>query len=256
MRDTDKILILFISGILLSCFLAALAAFRYLYKQQRKEHEVIIREQYRKELEIAMLLAGEQLHQNILNRQIRPIFGQLRTLQNSSSHKTKLAIGHIIENLEIVEKRIRDISNEIYPPHLNEMFIETCEYSIRSLAKSLHYEGEIAFDCVGEFDKIDVLLKFGLFSLIDLFVSNSLNHAESSKIKVVISNIANKIGLKMEDNGKGFDMNTNRNMDSRGLGDFRSRAIAIAISSSKFDYYSILEKGTFFEIEIKTDFRK
>ncbi len=246
----NGILILFITGILVTCLLASLAVFRYFYTRQRAVHEQIIREQYLQELEFSSHIAGEALHQNVLNRQIRPVFKQLRTLQQKSDPFLQKALQNIIEQLEVAETKIRHISNEIYPPHLTEMFAETCQHAVRTLALSHEYTGKIDIKIEGEFQHLEEIQMFGLYSLIDLFVSNSLNHADATEIQVQLQQKPQKISLLMRDNGKGFDMKKARKMDSRGLGDFRSRAISIAVSASTFDYYSIPDSGTFFEMEI------
>jgi signal transduction histidine kinase len=248
--NLDPIIFLFITGILLSCFVASLAVFRFFYKRQKQEHEQIIREQYRDMLDFASNIAGEQLHQNVINRQIRPIFKQLRQLKQQVDVPTQIAIQKIIAQLEIAENKVRNVSNEIYPPHLTEMFLPTCQNTVMTLAKAHSYKGKVDFRHEGSFDGLEDLLMFGLYSVIDLFVSNSLNHAEASEILVEIKRIGDRIFLKMSDNGKGFDMNAVKKMDSRGIGDFKKRAISIAISASKFDYYSVLNKGTFFEMEV------
>jgi signal transduction histidine kinase len=248
--NLDPIIFLFITGILLSCFVASLAVFRFFYKRQKQEHEQIIREQYRDMLDFASNIAGEQLHQNVINRQIRPIFKQLRQLKQQVDVPTQIAIQKIIAQLEIAENKVRNVSNEIYPPHLTEMFLPTCQNTVMTLAKAHSYKGKVDFGHEGSFDGLEDLLMFGLYSVIDLFVSNSLNHAEASEILVEIKRIGDRIFLKMSDNGKGFDMNAIKKMDSRGIGDFKKRAISIAISASKFDYYSVLNKGTFFEMEV------
>jgi signal transduction histidine kinase len=248
--NLDPIIFLFITGILLSCFIASLAVFRFFYKRQKHEHEQIIREQYRDMLDFASNIAGEQLHQNVINRQIRPIFKQLRQLKQQVDIPTQMAIQKIIAQLEIAENKVRNVSNEIYPPHLTEMFLPTCQNTVMTLAKAHSYKGKIDFRHEGNFDGLEDLLMFGLYSIIDLFVSNSLNHAEASEILVEIKRVEDRIFLKMSDNGKGFDMNAIKKTDSRGIGDFKKRAISIAISASKFDYYSVLNKGTFFEMTV------
>lgn len=248
---TDTPIIIGITAIVLLSFVFGLLALWYANKRQRAEHYELIKEQYRAELEFASRLAGEQLHQNVLNRQIRPIFKSLREFRDKLNAPNSKIVEDIIEQLEKVEDRIRHVSNEIYPPHLSESFVHTCQHEARNLAHRHKYEGSLEFDFVGDFDSLDELLKFGLYSLIDLFVSNSLNHAQPTKINVSLHLENKMLSLLMDDNGKGFDMKQAVRMDSRGMGDFRSRAISIAISAQNYDYYSIEGKGTFFEMKIK-----
>jgi NarL family two-component system sensor histidine kinase YdfH len=109
---------------------------------------------------------------------------------------------------------------------------------------------EVVFETHGTFNTLtqSPTVLYNLYSLIDLFTTNSIRHARASRILVVLKQEPKQITLDMRDNGIGFDIReAEKNAKGRGLADFKGRAI---ILSPQYIFESTAGKGTHFRILI------
>ncbi len=247
---------LFVTAIVLLCAVAASVIFWQNLKRQKHAHEAVIRGLYQQELELASHIAEQQLHQNVINGGLKPVFGYLNDLHQRVGDGQAWRVQQVVEALEQLESRIRDVSNDIFPPGLLTDFAFVCQYRVNTLARLYGYTGQLPINVTGDFADLtnQRVLLYGLYGLIDLFVSNSLKHAQASQITVTLTRHPTTIVLDMTDNGQGFDLGAALQPDpsfrSRGLADFRARALSIALSARLFTFYSTENVGTFFNATI------
>ena len=84
-----------------------------------------------------------------------------------------------------------------------------------------------------------------MYRIVQELVSNAIKHANASEITVQLSHHDENIQITVEDNGKGFDINT-KSGKGIGLDNIRSRADYL---NADMDFHSN-EKGTSCTIEI------
>jgi signal transduction histidine kinase len=243
--------------ILMTSILGALLVFFRTMKQQRRLHKTILRSQNEKEIETYSRIAGEYLHQQVINGRILPHLIQLKELnQLVEANKTQKnqviadKIQQLMQELKQTENIIRNISEHIFPPHLMYFFVETCQKRLNDLQEHYHEKAKIIFHHQGNFNDLTQLptLLYNVYSLIDLFVTNSLQNAQADTIQVTLTREATQLTLDMRDDGIGFNIRaTELTTTGRGLADFKGRAI---ILSPDYVFDSIEKKGTHFKILI------
>jgi signal transduction histidine kinase len=214
-----------------------------------------------KENEVLQRIAGEYLHQQIVNEclmaQIIAVNGLRDTLQQLPDNEHKQSalnqLGNIGASIQKIDYLLRNFSNNIYPPLLNQYFIEVCNQHVKKLEKQCNrYQTKVLFNSTGTFCDLSgkAHILYNIYSLIDLFTCNSLKHAEARKVEINLIRNKKKIDLSIYDDGKGFDIGRAQQVagiHSRGLSDFISRARQL---SDNYQFNSIPEKGTFFQIQI------
>lgn len=158
------------------------------------------------------------------------------TVQNLTSlvHKAELC-SKLVEmdpvrcklELSMMSKTLRDIINDtrqmIYnlrPMSFDDIGLDiTIERALDKLESS--EQKKINFSVEGEPYQIKPVIGITLLRIIQEGCSNAIRHAESSYINVVLKYEIDKISVKIEDDGKGFDMSQirmNDRDDNSGFG--------------------------------------
>lgn len=227
------------------------------FEQQRKLQDTINRRQKEKETETLKQIAGEYLHQRVINGLILPHLINLKeashfvgTAKSASKKEITARLNGLIDGIMEMESVVRNISENIFPSHLSEYFIPVCQKHLQELEKRLGNGEKIVFESDNMLTDLKCFptLLYNLYSLIDLFVTNSLKHAQATDIKVSIQRKKDTLSLTMSDNGVGFDIRgATLFTKGRGLADFKSRAIMLAPT---FLFDSEKGKGTRFNLLI------
>jgi len=231
------------------------------WKQRQQMHQNIITAQNEKEVETYFRIAGEHLHQNVVNSRFLPHYTAIKEIEElaANSNTSKKLIVEKTQQLMTdfleTEATIRTISNNIYPPHLNYFFVETCKKHLKDLEQINPNSGHIYFKAQGSFSDLEecTALLYNLYSVMDLFAMNSLKHAKAEAIHIFLKREDNQITLEMKDNGIGFNMKTKEqdlHTRSRGLADFRGKSL---ILSPTYIFQSEKDKGTYYKIEFSVE---
>jgi len=208
-------------------------------KQQNREEEGRIQERIR---------ISEDLHDGVLARLFSARIG-LGLLNFISSQKVLEQFHKLIDDFQLVEKEIRDISHDLktdelsskkdFPKLLFELLEE--QSSIGNFSYQLEKDDSIAWN------QVDEKIKINLFRTVQEAVYNALKYAKCKKIKICLKRRKNEVVLIIADDGKGFD--TNKKNRGIGLKNMRSRARSIG---AVLDIKSIPKKGTTIEVRITT----
>jgi len=208
-------------------------------KQQNREEEGRIQERIR---------ISEDLHDGVLARLFSARIG-LGLLNFISSQKVLEQFHKLIEDFQLVEKEIRDISHDLktdelsskkdFPKLLFELLEE--QSSIGNFSYQLEKDDSIAWN------QVDEKIKINLFRTVQEAVYNALKYAKCKKIKICLKRSKNEVVLIIADDGKGFD--TNKKNRGIGLKNMRSRARSIG---AVLDIKSIPKEGTTIEVRITT----
>jgi two-component system NarL family sensor kinase len=107
----------------------------------------------------------------------------------------------------------RHIARNMQPSALLEFGLVT---ALRDLTNRVHGEGvpHISFQHFGEFADIDQEIALNCYRIIQELVQNSLKHAQATEIMVQINRTDNQVALLVEDDGAGFDPESNK----KGMG--------------------------------------
>jgi len=107
----------------------------------------------------------------------------------------------------------RHIARNMQPSALLEFGLVT---ALRDLTNRVHGEGvpHISFQHFGEFADIDQEIALNCYRIIQELVQNSLKHAQATEIMVQITRTDNQVALLVEDDGAGFDPESNK----KGMG--------------------------------------
>jgi PAS domain S-box-containing protein len=156
-------------------------------------------------------------------------------MYNEAFETCKTIVDHSLES-------IRNISFDLMPRSLEHgSLIE----AIEELVKKLQLVCKIEFTYqTTDFDT-SIETRTNLYRIVQEFVNNSLKHAGNSSIKIHISKQQQHIHLRINDSGKGFDMNTLKY--GKGIYNINSRLKAL---NAEYSFNSILNEGTFLELAI------
>lgn len=140
---------------------------------------------------------------------------------------------------------IRDISNNLMPSVLTEFGLKK---GIENLCNEIVINHNIETKIVSSIDELNnTRTSTYLYRIVQEATTNSIKHANASKIIITLHQIENIIKLTIEDNGIGFDTEKNKNTKSNGLRNIRERVKLLngncSISSKK-------NTGTIINIEI------
>lgn len=183
------------------------------------------------------------------------------TVQNLTSlvHKTELC-SKLVEmdpvrcklELSMMSKTLRDIINDtrqmiynLHPMSFDDIGLDvTIERALDKLESS--EQKKIKFSVEGESYRIKPVIGITLLRIIQEGCSNAIRYAESSYIKVLLKYEPDRISVKIEDDGKGFDMsqiNTNDRSDNSGFGLSMMRE-RVYLLSGNIEIESRINSGT------------
>jgi len=158
------------------------------------------------------------------------------------SEKLKSLTSQIDETYQLV----RDISHTMIPKKFREnAFTELIQEYVKSISNT--GELEVGFHPHPErkINSIDEKYQMEIFKIIQELMTNTLKHAEASKVDIHLSLIEHELSLLFEDNGKGFEIASST--DGIGFENIKDR-IKELFGVLHID--STLERGTVVSIEI------
>lgn len=170
---------------------------------------------------------AEELHDNIISR--------LNVIRLNISHKNTEEL-----NLDLKKSMqlIRELSHNLTPPDLTEIELtDLIEDYLDQINKNI----EIVYRHIASDTSISGPVKLNIFRIVQELVTNTLKHANATKIDVSLRVSLEYLMLIIEDNGSGFKQGTSYN--GIGLRNIQSRAQKI---QAIYKLKSKPEKGTKF----------
>jgi signal transduction histidine kinase len=151
------------------------------------------------------------------------------------------------ETLQLLDEtcmELRRISHNMMSPELEHINLEEALKNL--LWKSLKNQQVVyEINCYKIPEKIDRLIKINLYRIVQEAMANIIRHAKASKITVQLMGGAEDMNLLIEDNGQGFNLETNR--DGIGLKNIRSR---VELMKGSLDIDSVHGRGTIININV------
>ncbi|MHC1707702.1 MAG: HAMP domain-containing protein [Bacteroidales bacterium] len=146
-------------------------------------------------------------------------------LESADCSRPEVSRQNILETKAMVDNildEIRRISNNLLPGVLKEFGLESAVKSmVRELAKSTGKN--VKLDINKPLDLLPPDRQLYLFRIIQEAINNILKHAEADEISILIAWQDKTVSLKIQDNGKGFDMNRNLSAQGNGLYNMKER---------------------------------
>ena len=235
------------STLLYTFFLLILVVFGFIlfkiidqkYKQILTLKEKEIREQTIKELKIdhqliasRAVLMGEEKERGRISRDLHDGLGGrlsgtkifLSNLKNNVvDSDTKEKLEQSIIQLNACISELRMIAHNIMPESLVNFGLKD---ALNDLCLNLrdNKKTEISFLFYGEPFRFDNSIETSFFRITQEAVNNSLKYAESTKIIVQLIQDESWVNLTIQDNGKGFNVESFKNKISGGLKNIQARA--------------------------------
>jgi signal transduction histidine kinase len=142
-------------------------------------------------------------------------------------------------------EELRSISRGLYPSVLERLGLTT---AIKALIDEVDTNTDIFFS--HEIENIDQLVSkedaLHFYRIVQESLSNLVKHSEAKAASITIEKNGKSIHTSIKDNGVGFDISSNKNVqNSLGMKTLRERTRMI---HSKINVMSILQKGTTVEL--------
>ncbi|WP_396632864.1 sensor histidine kinase [Maribacter sp. R86514] len=222
--------------------------FSFSQRQKRMQQQLVSIEREQEVRTLESLMEGEEkerlriakeLHDGV-NGDLSAIKFKLVSLLETNNTVINEAVAMIDSSCE----QVRSISHNLVPPSLRDFDLLEAVETYCDDMNAIH-KPEISFQHVGDAIVLEKKQEANMFRIIQELVTNSIKHAEAKEILVQLSNVENNLQLTVEDDGKGFDVDTVKS-DGIGMQNIRSR---VAYLNGMLDIKSDT-KGTSFTISL------
>lgn len=243
---------LFIGGVLLLTSLGLW--FYYRQRQNLKNKEIIALQRQQEIIKLEALIDGEEKERNRIAQDLHDgINGDLSVIKYkitsiecaNFNSKDTIIYTDAISLLDNAVEQIRRISHNLAPPSLYAFnLIEAIQQYCSKLNASNPVS--ITFQYFGNQLNLEKEKETAIYRIIQELLTNIIKHSKATEALVQINKHEKTLLLTIEDNGKGFDLNTKGN-NGIGLQNIKSR---VGFLNANMDINSSSE-GTSFNIEME-----
>ncbi len=260
-QNQEILFITVIGGLLALVLVGFIVTILFLYqrKQHRQTQELIrLKEEYDQEVLKSQLEIQEQtlksiaqeLHDNI-GQVLSVVKLSLAVLPVQPEHEAHAPLQHI---KEVLNKAIYDLSDLTKSLHTDRIAQIGLSESINFELETLKKTGllEVDFDQKGTEYRLNQQKEIFIFRIFQELVNNTLKHANAGQIAVRLDySSENLFRLRVQDNGKGFDMDEKRNSKSplNGVG-LKSVVNRSKLIGATLTFDSAPGKGTLVTMEL------
>lgn len=124
-------------------------------------------------------------------------------LMDIDTIRVKLELQTMIETIKTIINGMREIIYDLRPMSLNNLGLAVTVDSY-CLQLQKNYDIEVNYKTVGDEPELLSILKVTIYRILQEACSNIVKHAKASKIDILLSYENEKIILKVQDNGIGF----------------------------------------------------
>ncbi|MFY7839108.1 MAG: PAS domain-containing sensor histidine kinase [Lacibacter sp.] len=171
-----------------------------------------------------------------------------KRLSSGDTEAVNNKLNELLDLLDGTVASVRRISTELRPSLLDDIgLIAAAEWQAEVVAKrsglkiNIHKEGENL--------AVQEVFATGLFRILQESLTNITRHANASQVDIHLKNRNNEFILCVEDNGRGFDVNSLTGKKTLGLLGIKERSVAM---QGTFTITSAPGKGT--KVEVKVPF--
>lgn len=252
-----------ILGLLLVSFIAAMLVL-YKRKQQKQEEEMArVKDIYEKEalhsqLEIqenTLKTISQELHDNI-GQLLSVVKLSLSTLPVEKEHQAYPLVAH---SQKVLNKAIIDLSNitkSLYTERIAELGLaESVRFELLAISNTGQFETKFVQEGT-EVPLPERTLIF-LFRMFQEMLNNIIKHSGARRIDVRLSyEVSGQLVMEVEDNGKGFDVESMKATLSSGKGvGLKSMMNRARMMGADLHMDSQEGRGTRITVKLSTDFQ-
>lgn len=250
-----KIFIYSLLGIVLGLLIFSYLLYRNYTARKRIAEQKITQLQQEKQIEGAQnMIQGEEAERTRLARDLHDGLGgmltgikfQLNTMKGNVilTEENALTFTKSILQIDNAITEMRRVAHNMMPENLlkfglNDALQNYCDVISENTGLKIIYQN-FGFD-----ERLDQTTEIVLYRIIQELLNNTIKHANATQCCVQISKNDHQVNLTVEDNGKGFDVNAQKN--GIGLANIQHR---VDYLKGKLDIQSD-EKGTSTHIEFE-----
>lgn len=226
---------------------------RVLNKKQQEVNaqklETILKEQELK-LTVASIEGQDKERKRIAQELHDSIGGNLAAIKlqmNSNQENSKAGfVQSIIDQLDETYQQVRNLSHNLIPKKFSQnQFCRIIEDYLDSISDFGQLKIEVTFYPRDSINQLDENLQVEIFTMTQELLTNTIKHANASKIDLQLNLIENHLNFIFEDNGSGF--NTIESKKGIGLVNLENRVHHL---NGSIEIDSRLKRGTIVNIEI------
>ena len=192
------------------------------------------------------ILEGQELERKRLGREMHDGLGQMLNVLKmqlngySSSMEAKQTLNHIMAE-------VKRIYNNLMPLILQDFGLDAGVKQLIEQYKKITNAEFYYFSDI-KHDRFDSKLEVGIYRIVQEAVSNAVKYADASNISIQITKQLDSLLIMVEDDGIGFDINTQKHQKGFGLLNMQFRAEAL---EGKIDIESQIGHGCLINVEFK-----
>lgn len=242
----------FIVSSILLFILAIAALFLYLFFKQRQkllQNKIITIEQQKK-LELAQaVIDGEEKERTRLAKELHDGIGGLMSmlklrfanLKKSTSYlEVNDEYNNALDLLNTTSQDIRKISHALMPTALERLgLVEAVQQFCLQMQQSTNIEIDFQYYHLEE--RLPQRIELLVYRILQELLNNCIKYADANEIIIQLTKNENQLFITVEDNGKGFDINTIKNKEGIGLNSMQQRVL---LFGGQMDIDSSVGKGT------------
>ncbi len=187
---------------------------------------------------------ASELHDNVssllsaVNLTMQAISGKTLSENDQKIYK------NVREMIKSAYSEVRNISHNIMPAGLEK---DGLVQTIEQLLEKINLNKQLSFRLMtkGMEQRLPVQIELNTYSLMLELINNIIKHSDATKATISLINTHDLLQLNVQDNGIGFDVNTN--LFGNGMSNMKARIEAL---SGSFEYSSDQHEGTIFTIKI------
>ena len=254
----SKIFIYSLIGVSIGLLLFSYLLYRN-YKARKKITEQKIKQlQQEKQIDAAQnLIQGEEAERTRLARDLHDGLGgmlsgvkfQLNSVKGNVilSEKNANAFTKSISQLDSAIAEMRRVAHNMMPEALIKFGLDD---TLKNYCNSVSENSglEIIYQSFGLKERVNQTVEIVLYRIVQELLNNTIKHADATQIHVQLSKNNNTISLTVEDNGKGFDVNSQKK-EGIGLASIQHR---VDYLKGKLDITSD-SNGTSTHLEFETE---
>jgi len=233
---------------------------------KRRKAEEALRESG-KDLRILsnQLLSAEEKERKRIARELHDGIGQalsaikfsvensLRQLRNEADHSELKSLEAIIPLTQKTIEEVRGIVKDLRPSILDDLgILATINWFCREF-QNVYTDIRIKPEIDIQEGDIPSLLKTVIYRILQEALNNVAKHSRADLVQLMLEKSGNRINLKIQDNGLGFDLakTISQKTSQRGFGlaSMRERA---ELSGAAFEIVSSVGQGTIIQMEWET----
>jgi len=172
---------------------------------------------------------------------------KLNQLTEDNTEKNNRLIAETRDLIRVTVSEIRNISNNLMPSVLHEFGLVA---ALGKLAREITANGQLVVDFQSNFQENEFIInriQIYLYRIVQEALNNVIKHAEAGKVVIRLNKSMDGLMLKIQDNGKGFQIEKKSFFSGNGITNMKERANLLG---GRFQLNSKVKQGTEIIVEI------